>query len=209
MAIKTLGKVVMTPRGEYNPLFRYTALDIVSKDGSSYIVLRDTQGIEPPHDGNYALLAQKGDRGDSGYSPSISIGTVETVDSEENASVTNVGTDTNIILNFSLPRGRSFSNAPVFIDVDSYDIDDEGNLTNISFVEDAVTFATIRDCIFNEGREVYFRIDNGYLMRLSRHYASDMVDYLEFSYSEPDYIRYTITIDSDGDVEGTKTFLYK
>ena len=57
----------------------------------------------------------KGDRGDQGpagndgadgAAATIQIGQVTTVGPEEQASVTNVGTDTNAVLNFSIPRGE-------------------------------------------------------------------------------------------------------
>ena len=57
----------------------------------------------------------KGDQGDQGpagndgadgAAATIQIGQVTTVGPEEQASVTNVGTDTNAVLNFSIPRGE-------------------------------------------------------------------------------------------------------
>lgn len=49
----------------------------------------------------------KGDKGDKGESASVSIGTVVTVSSDKPARVTNVGTKTNVILNFEIPQGAS------------------------------------------------------------------------------------------------------
>lgn len=42
----------------------------------------------------------------NGVSPTITIGTVTTVDSTENARVENSGTDSNVVLNFYLPKGE-------------------------------------------------------------------------------------------------------
>ena len=49
MSIQTtdLGKVMTTPRGEYNEATQYHELDIVSYQGSSYLVLSDVIGVTP------------------------------------------------------------------------------------------------------------------------------------------------------------------
>ena len=54
-----------------------------------------------------SLIGAKGDKGDPGVTPSITIGTVTTVPSTSDASVTMASgsTATNKILNFSIPRG--------------------------------------------------------------------------------------------------------
>ena len=49
---------------------------------------------------------EKGDKGDNGISPSFTIGTVTTLDSDQNATVTISGTFPNLVLNFGIPRGR-------------------------------------------------------------------------------------------------------
>lgn len=48
----------------------------------------------------------KGDKGDPGTAASIQVGTVQTVQPEENAEVTNSGTTTAAVLNFKIPRGK-------------------------------------------------------------------------------------------------------
>lgn len=63
-----LGKVALTPRGEYNPAEQYGALDIVTYEGGSYLVLVSLSGVVPTADNeNYMLLAKggKGDKGDA------------------------------------------------------------------------------------------------------------------------------------------------
>lgn len=66
----------------------------------------------------FDIVLPKGDKGDQGdqgpagadgadgAAATIQIGQVTTIGPEEQASVTNVGTDTNAILNFSIPRGE-------------------------------------------------------------------------------------------------------
>lgn len=97
----TLGKVAPTPRGAYNSSTQYYQLDIVSNNGSSYIVLQDCIGITPPNSTYYMQIASKGDTGDNGQSPTIAVGNVS---SGEIPSVTNVGTAVNAVFDFVLPE---------------------------------------------------------------------------------------------------------
>ena len=70
MPTQTLGKVKLTPRGEYDPAATYVPLDIVSYGGGSYCVLKNVTGITPAGDDvNYQLLAESGA---DGKSPQIS-----------------------------------------------------------------------------------------------------------------------------------------
>ena len=68
MASTNLGKVVITPKGEYVPETVYNRLDLVRFEGSSFLVLQDgVVGVTPSDDGQkYSLLAQKGDTGAQG-----------------------------------------------------------------------------------------------------------------------------------------------
>lgn len=66
MPTQTLGKVKLTPRGEYDPAATYVPLDIVSYGGGSYCVLKNVTGITPTGDDvNYQLLAESGADGKS------------------------------------------------------------------------------------------------------------------------------------------------
>lgn len=55
-----LGRVSLVPRGEYDPAAQYERLDIVGYGGSSYLVLRDLQGVTPKDGADYMLLAERG-----------------------------------------------------------------------------------------------------------------------------------------------------
>ena len=61
-----LGKVSLTPKGEYSPDTAYTALDVVSYGGSSWLALQNVTGVAPVEGEDWMLLAQKGDRGEQG-----------------------------------------------------------------------------------------------------------------------------------------------
>ncbi|MCC8144235.1 MAG: hypothetical protein LIO97_10355 [Tannerellaceae bacterium] len=57
-----LGKVMLTPRGIYNPERAYERLDIISYKGSSWLVLTPFEGVEPGNDNPHLmLLSAKGD----------------------------------------------------------------------------------------------------------------------------------------------------
>ena len=49
----------------------------------------------------------KGDRGEAGKNATIAIGTVTSVSADAQPKVTNVGTETNAVLNFEIPRGKA------------------------------------------------------------------------------------------------------
>lgn len=126
MATKILGKVVITPKGEFNEATTYQKLDVVSYQGSSYICLQETTGNLPTNTEYWQLIAQKGTDGvdgkdgtngidgkdgQDGVSATIQIGTVTTLEAEQNATVTNVGTSTNAIFNFGIPKGQDGEDA--------------------------------------------------------------------------------------------------
>lgn len=59
-----LGKVAVVGRKSYNASTQYHVLDIVSKDGQSYMALKDNVGIDPSTDsieGTWMLLARRGE----------------------------------------------------------------------------------------------------------------------------------------------------
>lgn len=103
-----LGKVAITPRGAYSSTAQYTPLDILTYNGSSYLVLQNCSGVTPPNATYYMVVASKGDTGSAGASPTIAAGTVTMTPAGTPASVTNVGTNVNASFNFTLPNGNVF-----------------------------------------------------------------------------------------------------
>lgn len=63
----------------------------------------------------------KGAKGDTGTAASITIGTVKTGAAGSNASVTNSGTASNVVLNFTLPRGRDGADGGITVDAELSD----------------------------------------------------------------------------------------
>ena len=56
--------------------------------------------------GDTGEKGEKGEKGDNGISPNFTIGTVTTLNSDQNATVTISGTFPNLVLNFGIPRGK-------------------------------------------------------------------------------------------------------
>lgn len=55
-----LGKIMVTPRGDYQDYVEYDRLDLVAYQGSSYIALKPVEGITPSDDGEYWQLHGSG-----------------------------------------------------------------------------------------------------------------------------------------------------
>ena len=56
--------------------------------------------------GDTGEKGEKGDKGENGQTPSFTIGTVTTLNPDQNATVTISGTFPNLVLNFGIPRGK-------------------------------------------------------------------------------------------------------
>lgn len=64
MAKTILGKVGMTPKGNYSNTTNYVRLDVVTVNGSSYVCLKDCVGKAVTDTEYWQLVAEKGDKGD-------------------------------------------------------------------------------------------------------------------------------------------------
>lgn len=62
-----LGQVRIMLRGEYNPEYTYHLLDLVSYQGSSYLVKKTVTGITPVDGEYYQIMAKRGDMGYPGH----------------------------------------------------------------------------------------------------------------------------------------------
>lgn len=142
-----IGKVSLTPRGAYSQSATYEALDIVTYNGSSYIVLQSATGITPPNDTYYQLIASKGDAGSNGISATISAGTVSMLPVGSNPSVTNAGTPNSAVFNFGIPYSPVPSSYVQRSELDDYvekhEIDNAGiSGESYSTVADTTTVTT-------------------------------------------------------------------
>jgi len=105
------GAVGMNFRGDWASAAGYQANDAVLYDGSTYLAQLSNSALRPDlYPNAWAVLAQKGDAGPSGPTGSaatISIGSVTTGAPGAAAAVTNSGSATSAVLNFTIPQGAS------------------------------------------------------------------------------------------------------
>lgn len=66
MATKILGKVAITPKGEYSNATTYQSLDLITYNGGSYLALKETTGNLPTNNEYWQLIAEKGQDGEKG-----------------------------------------------------------------------------------------------------------------------------------------------
>lgn len=66
MTTKILGKVAITPKGEYNSATTYQDLDLITYQGNSYLALKETTGNLPTNNEYWQLIAEKGQDGEKG-----------------------------------------------------------------------------------------------------------------------------------------------
>lgn len=77
--------------------------------------LQGVQGVQGVK-GDTGAKGDKGDTGATGAAASIKIGTVTTGAAGSNASVTNSGTASNVVLDFTLPRGKDGKDGGITVD---------------------------------------------------------------------------------------------
>lgn len=87
-----------------------------SVSASGVLSWSNKAGLENP-----ASVNIKGEKGDTGTAASIKIGSVTTGAAGSNASVTNSGTASNVVLNFTLPRGKDGADGGVTVDAELSD----------------------------------------------------------------------------------------
>lgn len=97
-----LGKVGLTPRGEYDEGTPYVRLDFVQYQGSSYVALEAVTGEAPDASEKWAYLAEKGEKGDV---PVFSV-SAETTEPGTEAEVEQTGGNENPNLHFKIPIGN-------------------------------------------------------------------------------------------------------
>ena len=104
-----LGKVQMTPKGEYSPETAYDFLDVVSYEGGSYLAKKPSQNIPVTNETYWLCLAEKGTTGEAaGFgTPTIEVSELDP-DSEPTAEVTAEGEDTEKVFHFAfgIPKGQ-------------------------------------------------------------------------------------------------------
>jgi hypothetical protein len=105
------GAVGVTYRGQWGVAATYHTNDVVSFGGSTYLAMTGSVGSEPDLSPSvWAVLAQNGSAGatgPAGAAATVSVGTVTTGAAGTQASVTNVGSGSAAVLNFTIPQGAA------------------------------------------------------------------------------------------------------
>ena len=101
----------ITWEGEWSSSTTYTQNEAVQYNGSAYVCLQGNSNLIPPNNTSaWSLMTSKGDTGATGAVGSagtITIGTTTTGSAGGNATVTNSGTSSEAVLNFSIPKGTT------------------------------------------------------------------------------------------------------
>ncbi len=101
----------ITWQGEWSSATTYTQNEAVQYNGSAYVALQGSSNIIPTSDtAVWSVMTLKGDTGPAGAAGSagtVTIGTTTTGSAGGNASVSNSGTSSEAVLNFTLPKGAS------------------------------------------------------------------------------------------------------
>ena len=101
----------ITWQGEWSSATTYTQNEAVQYNGSAYVALQGNSNIIPSSNTSvWSVMASKGDIGATGAVGSagtVTIGTTTTGSAGGNASVSNTGTSSEAVLNFTLPKGAS------------------------------------------------------------------------------------------------------
>ena len=90
--------------------------------------------------GEQGIQGEQGPAGEDGVSPTITVGTTTTLDPDQSATVTQEGTDTEVILNFGIPRGSNANalSVPTIVD----ELPEVGNPNTFYFVPKTYTSTT-------------------------------------------------------------------
>ena len=134
-----IGKVAMTPKGAYNSSTTYAPLDIVTHNGSSYVVLQSVTGVTPPSSAYYQLIASKGDSGADGVNPTVTAGTATMLPVGSAPTVTNSGTTQTAIFNFGIPYSPLADGSVTTAKLANYAV------TDAKLADDAVTTSKLAD----------------------------------------------------------------
>lgn len=111
-----LAQAQWTWGGTWSGLTAYTTNQVVYYNGSSYLCLVGNTGVAPPSNPtDWALIVQAGAAGAAGTPASISIGSTYAGPPLSYPDVTNVGSGSSAVLNFTIPQSWAVGNGVVSI----------------------------------------------------------------------------------------------
>lgn len=118
-----------TPKGAYDNSTDYAVGDQVDYNGSSYIMYSDAgAGTLPTNTTYWGIVASKGDAGTNGTNgtngtdgsdgaaATVTVGTTTTGDAGTDASVTNSGSESAAVFDFTIPKGATGATGPAGAD---------------------------------------------------------------------------------------------
>lgn len=101
----------ITWQGEWSSATTYTQNEAVQYNGSAYVALQGNSNLIPSSNASsWSVMTSKGDTGATGASGSagtVTIGSTTTGSTGGSASVTNSGTSSEAVLNFTIPKGNT------------------------------------------------------------------------------------------------------
>ena len=101
----------ITWQGEWSSATTYTQNEAVQYNGSAYVALQGNSNLIPSSNASsWSVMTSKGDTGATGASGSagtVTIGSTTTGSTGGSASVTNSGTSSEAVLNFTIPTGNT------------------------------------------------------------------------------------------------------
>lgn len=118
------------------------------------------------------LESLKGEKGDTGATPNISIGTVETLNAGEDATASIAGTTPNLTLNLGIPKGENGDGLKPYIAI--VEKDDKGNLVLSSDTPYADMAAA-----YEAGRQIYANLNSLTLSLTTFNSATDEFLFVE------------------------------
>ena len=129
------------------------------------------QGATGPQgpNGDKGDTGPKGEKGDTGAAASIKIGTVTTGAAGSNASVTNSGTASNVVLDFTLPRGEDGADGGIVVDTAMSD-------TSTNPVQNKVINQKFNDILLPNGQLSTPSSNEAYLCKLAADALSSIND---------------------------------
>ena len=101
----------ITWQGEWSSATTYTQNEAVQYNGSAYVALQGNSNLIPSSNASsWSVMTSKGDAGATGATGSagtVTVGTTTTGSTGGSASVSNSGTSSNAVLNFTIPTGST------------------------------------------------------------------------------------------------------
>lgn len=95
-------------KGAWSGATAYSVGDVVALSGSSYVCILDHTNHTPPNATYWQSLAERGTDGDDGAAATVAVGTVTTGVGGSAADVTNSGTSSAAVLDFTIPAGKGY-----------------------------------------------------------------------------------------------------